>query len=217
MSRGSGYSTLFDDSFLAALDSLWVLFTSVFLLNREGMAVCFNTRLCCTANPKRSFKSGVVLKQSSAKCSLHRTEDGVGCHLSRILCTCFAHKCRNLWSFGKRKSVIRSLGQLEQPAATQRFGIANRRLQITLVNSNKTASNRAKQPAVRHLTGQVTARSSLRVRHFRVMAFGPNDIWRVVQLCDLSTKSIKIRSISALYITMQPANIRGMWWYFRNN
>lgn len=77
--------------------------------------------------PKASFNPGASSKQCAGKCSLQRTEDAVGTQLPLVLWTCFVHWSRSSSSLGNENSEMCSLGELEQSAATQRFGIFDSR------------------------------------------------------------------------------------------
>ena len=73
--------------------------------------------------PKVAAMAESTSKESSVKCSLHRTKCFVGTHLARVLLTCFTHLSRSFGSLGNLYKDTRSLGVLEHPAAT-RFTIA---------------------------------------------------------------------------------------------
>ena len=116
--------TLFAASFSTAVDfRAFFSGTCSLRLKMEGTAVDFNTRLRCTANPKLAFNDGMSSKQSTLKCSLHRTDAEVGFQFARVRWTCLVHKSHKCGSFGKRKSETLSLGMFPQAAATQRFGM----------------------------------------------------------------------------------------------
>ena len=116
--------TLFDASFSTAVDfRAFFSGTSALRLKMDGTAVDFNTRLRCTANTKLAFNAGMSSKQSTLKCSLHRTDAEEGFQFARVRWTCLVQTPHKCGSFGKRKSETLSLGMFPQPAATQRFGM----------------------------------------------------------------------------------------------
>lgn len=79
--------TLFTASFWTALDfraGFFWLITVCFRTKMDGIAVGFNTSFRWIENPRLAFNPGVSLKQSLSKCSLHNTDEAVGCHSARV-------------------------------------------------------------------------------------------------------------------------------------
>ena len=80
-----------DGRFLAFFSSGAFSFSTLTVLeNSVGMAVGSSTRECRTLKPRDTFRAGRGSKQSSSKCSLHNTDEGVGVHLSLVRRTCWA-------------------------------------------------------------------------------------------------------------------------------
>ena len=81
----TNYYNIFDSSFSTAVDfRAFFSGTSALRLKIDVTAVDFNTRLRCTANTKLAFNAGMSSKQSTLKCSLHRTDAEEGFQFARV-------------------------------------------------------------------------------------------------------------------------------------